>query len=157
MKKTRRMYKLRKLGLFVFLKLPAPKKKTAATPKPKQYRTRTERKPVLFYEKGDLNVIEAKQQRDITIEDPQPFDGTAKRDAVDGWGEFVDDPELYAAAICIVPTNDGPRKKYRMMIRPSVLKAKQKRVANLLRDIERDDAKAAKRRVRMTLYAMGKL
>jgi hypothetical protein len=156
MKKTRRMYRLRKLGLFVFLKLPAPKKKKTAAPTamPKQYRT--ERKPVLFHSNTTMSVIELKQ-RDIPHEDPQPFDGTAKRDSTDGWVEFDDNPELFAAGICIVPTNEGPRRLYRMRIRPSVLAAKRKRVANLLRDVHRDDAKAAKRRVRMTLYAMGKL
>jgi hypothetical protein len=153
---NRKLSKLVKHGLFVALPSPKParRKKKAA---PKTRKLYQERKPVLFYEKGDLNVIEAKQQRDITIEDPQPFDGIAKRDAADGWGEFVDDPELYPAAICIVPMSDGTRKRlYRMMIRPDVLAKKKKRVANLLRDIERDDAKAAKRRVRAMLVMMGK-
>jgi hypothetical protein len=136
-------------------KKPAPPKKT--TPKPKQFRT--ERKPVLFHSKGELTLSEAKQQHEhITNEDPAPLSVTAQRDAADGWGEFVDNDELYAAAICIVPMNTGERKKlYRMMIRPSVLKAKQKRVANMLRDVQRDDAKAAKSRVRMTLLMLGKV
>jgi hypothetical protein len=154
MKKTRRMYKLRKAGLFVFLKLPAPKKAAPATPK-----LGRECKSKLFYSKGELTVIELKQQHYKTEhnEDPAPFDGTAKRDATDGWVEFDDNPELFAAAICIVPMSDGTRKRlYRMQIRPSILEAKRKRVANLLRDVHRDDAKAAKRRVRMTLLLMGK-
>jgi hypothetical protein len=63
------------------------------------------------------------EYQDVT--DPQPFDGTALRDAADGWGEFVDDPELYVAAICVLPTNTGPRKKlYRMQIKPHVLVAR---------------------------------
>ena len=51
MKKTRRMYRLRKLGLFVSLKLPAPPKKTAAT----TAKQRSERKPTIFHSKGELN------------------------------------------------------------------------------------------------------
>jgi hypothetical protein len=152
---NRKLTKLVRRGLFT--PLPAPlKNNKPATTRPATPKLGREQKSVVFHSKGGLSVTELKQQRDITHEDLQPFDGTAKRDAADGWGEFDANPALYVAAICIVPTSSGPKKSYRMRVKPSVLAAKKKRVANMLRDIARDDAAYLKRKIRLTLKAMGK-
>jgi hypothetical protein len=139
MKKTRRMYRLRKLGLFIFLKLPAaPPKKKATTPTPKP-KYRTERKPTLFYEKGDLNVIEAKQQS--ATEDPAPID-CQMPDPAEGWSTTrPDSDELYISAVKVVRQPSGEFTKYfKVLVRPEVLLARAKQME--LERIEKEKQEA---------------
>lgn len=158
MKLNRKQRTLKKRARLAGLPFVAPAPKTlpieapALTPMLEK-----ETKSRLFYTKGDLNVIEAKRRYEQTG-DVTPVDGQPLPAACDGWMTArPDDPTLYCAGVRVIRMNDGSSVKfYRVMVKPEVLKAKQKQAKRLMRKIEREDAAAVKRRVRLTLALIGK-
>jgi hypothetical protein len=157
--KTRRMRRMAKRGLFVFLDLPKPpvrSKKKAATPAAAMPK---EEKSKLFHSKGELSVIEVKRQKlEHSTEDAQSFDGSALPSSSDGWRPVIPQGDgLYVAGVKVIRLSDGScLKLYRVLVKPSVIKAQKKRLKRLKNRIERDDEKAAKRRVKMLLLMIGK-
>lgn len=157
------MYRLRKAGLFVFLpsaKTPAPPKKKT---KPATAAVQTVAK--LCYEHGELNVSEVKRQKKLAAYSnaaPTPIDGQTLPSTADGWQEQrTTDPELYCAAVKVIRYTDGHSVKlFKNLIRPEVLKEKQRKAKKLLKRVKRENKQAAdadaKRRVRLQLALMGK-
>lgn len=154
--KTKRMRRLAKKGLFVFLDLPKPRarsKKKTAVALPKETMAK------LFYTKGDFSVTEVKRQKsEHSTEEPQPIDGSSLPSSSDGWCPVIPQGDgLYVAGVKVIRLSDGScLKLYRVLVKPSVIKAQKKRLKRLKQRIERDDNKAARQRVRLTLLLLGK-
>ncbi|HTS06794.1 MAG TPA: hypothetical protein VMP68_14540 [Candidatus Eisenbacteria bacterium] len=147
------MYKLRKLGLFAFISLPAPAKhKVPAARRPAPSTAK------LFYSKGELNLIEVKRQNEQTNEDPIPVDGLPLPDASEGWMQTrSSDPELHCVGVRCIRLTDGSHLKYfKMLVKPSVMKRKKAKLRRKLRELDQGIARAAKQEARLTLWMMGK-
>ena len=140
-----------KAGLFAFVILPTKKK---AAPR----KLGTEIKANLFYEKGDLNVIEAKQQYKVEHNEPLPVDGQPLPDHSEGWMlTRVSDPELHCVAVRCIRLTDGTNVKYfKMLVLPSVMKTKRAKLRRKMRELDKSIAKAAKQEARLTLFLMSK-
>lgn len=150
-KKNRRMRRLSKLGLFVFLPVKAVCRTRHGTPPTPRLKEVIPVEPVeptgvlLSHSQLKRAAIAARTEDEQT-----PTPDTLLPSSADGWQETVpNNAELHVVGITVIRKLDGScQRYYRVLVKPSVVKAKRRRAQNLLRDIERDNAKAAKRAVR---------
>jgi len=136
-KKTKRMRRLAKQGLFAFL----------ATDKPVTHR------PLLALEEQQRKLWQKRGEQQ-----PVALDGKPLPNRADGWMLSIpNDSELFVTAITCLKLSDGTNCRwYRMMVKPQVVKAKRKAAKKLMQRIERENREMAKRRVRALLIMLGK-
>jgi hypothetical protein len=105
---------------------------------------------------------EMQRDGELTTQTATTADGSTLPSTADGWQQTrPDNPELYISAVRTVRMTDGSSVKlFKVLIRPEVLKAKQRTAKKLLKRARRDNAEAeakqAKRHVRLMLALLGK-
>jgi hypothetical protein len=144
--------------------------------KQKRYKTTPEQRikagqpSVLFYDKakGDETAVthaqlkrNELQERDNVLlgrqqQQPVPIDGTEL--PAQGWSlTRPTDPELVVCGVRCVKMSDGSTLKlYRVAVRPEAVKARKRKAKKVLQRIQREDAKAARHRVKLMLIMLGK-
>lgn len=154
-KRTKRMYKLEKLGLFVFLGTRRPNKKTAAATK----KTATRTIAKVFHVKGAFSLSEAKNRQTEAEQQSVSWDGTA---LPDGWvPQLPGDPTLRVIGVRCVRMSDGSTLKlYKLTVCKEEVtklrKAAKKKLQRIKRENEAAARRDAKRNARLMLHMLGK-